>query len=75
MTTGNKQNVITNDSRRSELPTSVHQDAIVRGRMDFAAVRRREEAELERLIAANRKPRRPWSHLGAGPARENPHLL
>jgi hypothetical protein len=37
----------------------VHQDDIVRGRIDVAAVRRREEAELKPLIAASQKPCRP----------------
>lgn len=41
------------------LPLAIHQDDIVRGRLDLAAARRREEAERKRLIAANQKPHRP----------------
>jgi len=42
-----------------DLPLAIHQDDIVHGRIDRAAVRRREEAERKRLIAANQKPHRP----------------
>jgi hypothetical protein len=59
MSSTNKQNAITNSSKRFELPICVHQDDIVHGRIDFAAVRRREEAELKRLIAASQMPCRP----------------
>jgi hypothetical protein len=38
------------------LPLTIHQDDIVHGRIDFAAVRRREDAERKRLIAASQKP-------------------
>src|ERR1700674_3872214 len=59
MTSKNKQNAITNSSKHFELPICVHRDDIIHGRIDEAAVRRREEAELKQLIAASRKPCRP----------------
>jgi hypothetical protein len=42
-----------------DLPLAIHRDDIVHGRIDVAAVRRREEAEIKGLIAASQKPRRP----------------
>lgn len=66
MSSKNKQNVITNSSKRFELPICVHQDDIVHGRIDLAAARRREEAERKRLIAANQKPHRPAPKCGHG---------
>ena len=42
-----------------DLPLAIHRDDIVQGRIDGVAVRRREEADLKRLIAANRRPPRP----------------
>jgi hypothetical protein len=39
-----------------ELPLAIHRDDIFHGRVDVTAVRRREESELKRLIAANQKP-------------------
>ena len=42
-----------------ELPLAIHRDDIFHGRVDVPAVRRREEGELKRLIAANQKPHRP----------------
>lgn len=56
MTIKNKQN--TNSSKRFELPVCVHQDDIAHGRIDFAGVRWREDAERKRLIAASQNP---WS--------------
>jgi hypothetical protein len=66
MTNKNKENTITTGGSRFELPLCVHQDDIVHGRIDFAAVRRREEAQLRRLIAANQKPRRPTTKCDHG---------
>jgi hypothetical protein len=42
-----------------DLPLVIHRDDIDRGRIDVAAVRRREEAELKRRIAASQKPYQP----------------
>ena len=38
------------------LPLVIHHDDIIRGRVDIAAVRRREEANRKRLIDAGQKP-------------------
>jgi hypothetical protein len=50
---------ITNSSKRLEPPVCVHQDDIVDGCVDWTAARRREEAELKRLIAISQKPSAP----------------
>lgn len=71
MTTKNKQNAITNNSRRFELPMCIHQDDIVQGRIDFVAVCRREQVERERLIAANLKPYRPAPKCDHGQSVKN----
>lgn len=42
-----------------DLPLAICRDDIVHGRIEAAAVRRREETEIKRLITARQKPRRP----------------